>query len=135
MKLAKLSDNDLAKIAGEIDLENKRRANLKAAKSAIMAVLRKHKLSVGDLSDLGLDQTRTKRAKKKNPSKRGRQDKAKTITAKKSDKRAKVAFKYMNPKGSEKWSGRGRAPKWVSAILAQKRISMSQFKADNRFKI
>ena len=73
MKLAKLSDNDLAKIAGEIDLENKRR-NLKAAKSAIMAVLRKHKL-VGDLSDLGLDQTRTKRAKKKTLKRASRQGK------------------------------------------------------------
>ena len=135
MKLAKLSDKDLAKIARDIDMENKRRANRKAAASAILAVLRKHKLSVSDLPSLGLGQIGTTRAKKEPAAKRGRPAKAKTVAAKKNDKRTKVAFKYQNPKGAEKWSGRGRAPKWVSAILAKKRISMAQFKADKRYKI
>ena len=54
MKLDKLSDKDLSKIASDIDLENKRRANRKAAASAILAVLKKHKLSVSDLSQLEL---------------------------------------------------------------------------------
>jgi DNA-binding protein H-NS len=53
----------------------------------------------------------------------------------KTDKRAIVAVKYKNPNGSDKWSGRGRPPKWVSAILAKKRISIDQFKADKRYKI
>jgi hypothetical protein len=40
MKRAKLSDKDLAKIARDIDMENKRRANRKAAASAISYILR-----------------------------------------------------------------------------------------------
>ena len=135
MKLDKLSDKDLSKIASDIDLENKRRANRKAAASAILAVLKKHRLSVSDLSQLELG-PKTKKAKsKKTSSNRERREKATAATPKKADKRAKVAFKYKNPSGSEKWSGRGRAPKWVSAILAKKRISMTQFKADKRYKI
>ena len=135
MKFAKLSDKDLAKIARDIDVENKRRANRKAAASAILAVLRKHKLSINDLPNLGLGQNGKTGAKKKPTATRGRPVKVKTAAAKKNDKRAIVADKYKNPKNTEKWSGRGRAPKWVSAILAKKRISMAQFKADKRYKI
>ena len=90
---------------------------------------------MSDLSQLELG-PKTKKAKsKKTSSNRERREKATAATPKKVDKRAKVAFKYKNPSGSEKWSGRGRAPKWVSAILAKKRISMTQFKADKRYKI
>ena len=134
-QLEKLTDKQLAATAKEIAAEEKRRANLKAAASAILAVLRKHKLSVSDLPGLGLGQTGTTRAKRKTAAKRGRPAKAKNVVAKKNDKRSKVAFKYKNPKGSEKWSGRGRAPKWVSAILSKKRISVAQFKTDKRYKI
>ena len=54
MKLDKLSDKDLAKIASNIETENKRRANRKAAAAAIIAVLKKHKLSIGDIPELEL---------------------------------------------------------------------------------
>jgi DNA-binding protein H-NS len=135
MKLDKLSDKDLSKIASDIDLENKRRANRKAAASAILAVLKKHKLSVSDLNQLELGPKAKKAKSKKTPSNRGRGGKGTAAAPKKADKRAKVAFKYKNPSGLEKWSGRGRAPKWVSAILAKKRISITQFKADKRYKI
>ena len=131
----RLSDKQLAATAKEIAAEEKRRANLKAAASAILTVLKKHRLSVRDLTDLDLGQKPVARAKKKTAGKKGRPAAAKKTSAKKSDKRAKVAFKYKNPKGSEKWSGRGRAPKWVGDILAKKRISMAQFKADKRYKI
>ena len=134
-RLEKLTDKQLAATAKEIAAEEKRRANLKAAASAILAVLRKHKLSVSDLPGLELGQKPAARAKKKTAGKKGRPAAAKKTSAKKSDKRAKVAFKYKNPKGSEKWSGRGRAPKWVGDILAKKRISIAQFKADKRYKI
>ena len=133
--IEKLTDRELVLAARKIEAEAKIRANRKAAASAILAVLRKHKLSVSDLPNLDLRQIGTTRAKKKPAAKRGRPAKAKTVAARKNDKRANVAFKYQNPKGSEKWSGRGRAPKWVSAILAKKRISMAQFKADKRYKI
>lgn len=135
MKLTKLSDKDLAKIASDIDLENKRRVNRKAAASAILAVLRKHRLSVSDLPELELGQNSKTRAKKQTDAKRGRTAKAKSVAAKKSDKRAKVAFKYKNPNGSEKWTGRGRAPKWVSDVLTRRRITIEQFKNSKRYKI
>lgn len=46
--------------------------------------------------------------------------KARTAKPKKaSDGRAKVAPKYQNPDDPEqKWTGRGRKPKWVEAYLA-----------------
>lgn len=131
----KLSDKQLAATAKDIAAEEKRRANLKAAASAILTVLKKHRLSVRDLADLDLGQKPATRAKKKTVGKKGRPAAAKKTSAKKSDKRAIVADKYKNPKGAEKWSGRGRAPKWVGDILAKKRISISQFKADKRYKI
>ena len=133
--LEKLTDKQLAATAKEIAAEEKRRANLKAAASAILTVLKKHRLSVRDLTDLDLGQKPAARAKKKLIGKKGRPAAAKKTSAKKSDKRAMVADKYKNPKGAEKWSGRGRAPQWVSDILAKKRITVAQFKADKRYKI
>ena len=127
MSLTELADNQVA-------AEEKRRANLKAAASAILTVLKKHRLSVRDLTDLDLGQKPAARAKKKPPAKKVALRRQKT-SVKKSDKRAMVADKYKNPKGAEKWSGRGRAPQWVSDILAKKRISIAQFKADKRYKI
>lgn len=87
------------------------------------------------MPNLDLGQNGKTGAKKKPAATRGRPAKAKTAAGKKNDKRAVVAFKYKNPKGAEKWSGRGRAPKWVGDILAKKRISIAQFKADKRYKI
>ena len=133
--LEKLTDKQLAATAKEIAAEEKRRANLKAAASAILTVLKNHRLSVRDLADLDLGQKPVARAKKKAAAKKGRAAVVKKTTAKKTDKRAMVADKYKNPKGAEKWSGRGRAPKWVSDIVAKKRISIAQFKADKRYKI
>ncbi len=136
MKLENLSDKDLAKIASNIETENKLRANRKAAAAAIIAVLKKHKLSIGDIPELGLE---------RRPSKTGRKKRAvakKTVAAKaiakpskKTDKRIKVAHKYKNPEGPEKWSGRGRAPKWVNSLLEDHNISIEQFKAGKRYKI
>ena len=130
MKLENLSDKDLARIAINIEKENKVRANRKAAAAAIRAVLKKHRLSIDDISQLGLD-SRPSKAK----SKRAIPTKTKAASAKKTDRRVNVAFKYKNPKGSDKWSGRGRTPKWVTAILETHNMSIAQFKADKRYKI
>ena len=135
MNLAKLSDQDLAKMAKDIDFENKRRGNLKAAASAILAILEKYELSVSDLSELQFDQPFTKQTKKKTIVNRGRKKKPKISIAKTVDKRAKVASKFKNPKGDEQWSGRGRTPKWVADILSEKRMSIAQFKNDKRYMI
>ena len=133
--LEKLTDKQLSAKAKEIAAEEKRRANLKAAASAILTILKKHRLSAHDLTELNLGQKPTAFAKKKTAGKKKRPAATKKTSVKKSDKRAIVAYKYKNPKGSEKWSGRGRAPKWVTAIIAKKRISLAQFKDDKRYKI
>ena len=135
MKLDRLSDKDLAKIASNIETENKRRANRKAAAAAIIAVLKKHKLSIGDIPELGLEGRSLKTRRNRVDAKKAMAARAKAKPSRKTDKRVKVAYKYKNPKGPEKWSGRGRAPKWVTAILEKNRISIAQFKASKRYKI
>ena len=135
MKLENLSDKDLAKIASNIETENKRRANRKAAAAAIIAVLKKHKLSNDDIPKLELETRSSKTGRKRAIAKKTVAARAKAKPAKKTDKRVKVAYKYKNPNSLEKWSGRGRAPNWVNAILANNKISIVQFKADKRYKI
>ena len=135
MKLDKLSDKDLAKIASNIETENKRRANRKAAAAAIIAVLKKHELSIGDIPELELGKRPSKTGRKRAVATKTSAAKAKAKPSRKTDKRLKVAYKYKNPKGPEKWSGRGRAPNWVNAILENNRISIAQFKASKRYKI
>ncbi|MDB2381459.1 H-NS histone family protein [Alphaproteobacteria bacterium] len=134
-KIKSLSDRELAEAAKQIALETKNRANRKTAALAIVRILKKHKLSVSDLADLDLGQIGTLRANKKAAKSRRRPVKEKKLPSKIADKRARVAPKYKNPKGSEEWTGRGRTPKWVSSILISKRISIAQFKADKRYKI
>ena len=43
-------------------------------------------------------------------------------------KKAEVAAKYMDPKSGDLWSGRGRSPKWVVAIMEERGISITEFK-------
>ena len=145
--IQKLTDRQLALTARSIEAEKKVRANRKAAAMAILAILKKHKLSVNELSELNLGQKRKTRTKKKTSSEKARSaketikdddaraTKVKNASADKNDKRSEVAFKYKDPKGVGKWSGRGRAPRWVTEIIAKKRISMERFKADKRYKI
>ncbi len=135
MKLEDLSDKDLAKIAGNIKEENKRRANRKAAAAAIIAVLKKHKLSIADIPALELGKRPSKTGRKRAVATKTMAAKEKVEPPQKTDKRAKVAYKYKNPKGPERWSGRGRAPKWVNGLLENHKISIKQFKASKRYKI
>ncbi len=135
MKLENLSDKDLAKFASNIETENKRRARRKAAAIAIIAVLKKHRLSIGDIPELELGKRPSKTGRKRPVAKKTMAARVKAKPTRKTDKRLKVAYKYKNPKGPEKWSGRGRAPKWVTAILEKNRISIGQFKTSKRYKI
>ena len=82
MKLENLSDKDLEKIARNIATENKRRANRKAAATAIIAVLRKYKLSINDIPELKLENRSLKNI-------RGRATATKAIAAKSNVKNPK----------------------------------------------
>lgn len=134
MKLEDLSDKDLAKIASNIVKENKRRANYKAAATAIIAILKKYKISINEIPELGLEKRSSAVGKKKLIPTQAKHRGTKIKPSKKADKRLKVAHKYKNPTGSEKWSGRGRAPQWVKAVLEKNNISIAQFKTDRRYK-
>ena len=135
MKLENLSDKDLAKIASNIETENKRRANRKAAAAAILAVLEKHKLSISDIPKLGLGKRLSAPGRKRSVATKEKKAKTKAGATRNTDKRIRVAFKYKNPNGSERWSGRGRCPGWVNTIMKNNKITIAQFKADKRYKI
>jgi DNA-binding protein H-NS len=122
-----LSDKELAHTAKQIALETQARANRKSAAREILAVLKKHNLTLKDLSDLNFA-TRSKNSKAAVGTKVQKD-------SKKTDNRAKVIAKFRNPTGSERWTGRGRAPKWVAEILTKQKITLAQFKQDKRYKI
>lgn len=41
--------------------------------------------------------------------------------------------KFRDPKTGSTWSGRGRAPQWVQAILAERKMSIEAFKVTSEF--
>ena len=48
--------------------------------------------------------------------------------------RAKVPPKFKSPDGSQKWTGRGRAPGWVVALSGAENLNIDDFKKDPSFK-
>ena len=59
--------------------------------------------------------------------------KSSKATAGKTRNRADVAAKYKDPKSGDLWSGRGRSPKWVVAIMEERGISIKDFKQMSEF--
>ena len=50
--------------------------------------------------------------------------------------RRKIRAKFRNPQNpGETWTGIGRSPKWVQAILAERRIDIAAFKGIPMYKI
>ena len=49
--------------------------------------------------------------------------------------RAKVPPKFKSLDGSQKWTGRGRAPGWVVALCEEDNLTIDAFKKNQRFKI
>jgi DNA-binding protein H-NS len=43
--------------------------------------------------------------------------------------------KYRDPKTGATWSGRGRAPQWVEAILEERKLSIQAFKVTGEFRV
>jgi len=140
--LKQLSANQLSKMLTETQAELKRRENIDKARKDIQAVLKKYKITIDDL-DLGTSSKKS--ASKKAAAKKSTEKKAVTKKAgakkraakapRKNDQRAAVAAKYHNPATGDKWSGRGRAPVWVTSLCTAEAIDIEQFKADPRFRI
>ena len=140
--LKQLSANELSKMLIETQAELKRRENINKARNDIKAVLKKYKITIDDL-DLVVSskqQARKKHAAKKSTEKKSSATKAQAKklnvkAAHKNDQRATVAAKYHNPATGEKWTGRGRAPVWVTNLCTAEAIDIEQFKAESRFRI
>jgi DNA-binding protein H-NS len=140
--LKQLSANQLSKMLTETQAELKRRENIDKARKDIQAVLKKYKVSIDDL-DLGTSSNKSaskrtaakKSTGKKSATKKAAAKKRTAKTPRKNDQRAAVAAKYHNPATGDKWSGRGRAPVWVTSLCTAEAIDIEQFKADPRFRI
>jgi DNA-binding protein H-NS len=63
--------------------------------------------------------------------------KASSANSKKKESKVSSGVKaiYKDPASGDTWSGRGRSPKWVSAILQSKGITIEQFKASGDYHI
>ena len=122
--LSKLSGSQLSKMLENTKAELKRRENIQAAAVEISAILKKYAVTLQDI-DLGsIKKSKKRGAVKKTASK----PKAK-------DQRAKVEPKFKDPDGANTWSGRGKAPVWVTDLCARESIDIEAFKLDPRFAI
>lgn len=140
--LTQLSASQLNKMLSETKAELKRRENVTKARKDIQAILKKYNITIHDLEfDLRSGKSATKKDAKqrnseKNDLKTKRSAKVRATKApRKNDQRAAVAAKYQNPTTGDKWSGRGRAPLWVSSLCTAETIDIKQFKADPRYRI
>ena len=140
--LQQLSADQLSKMLTETQAELKRRENIDKARKDIQAVLKKYKITIDDL-DLGVSSKKStskktaakKSTEKKAATKKAGSKKRAAKTPRKNDQRAAVAAKYHNPATGDKWSGRGRAPVWVTSLCTAEAIDIEQVKADPRFRI
>ncbi len=128
-KLSNLSKTQLDKMLSDTQAELRRREGVAKAEKEIRAILKKYSITIGDI-DLaalrpGADGSRKSKAGAKRQATR----------AGGKDNRASVAAKFKSVNGSETWTGRGRAPKWVVSQCESEGISVDAFKQDARFVI
>ena len=117
--IKKLSGKDLTKLIDQASKELIQRKRMDVLSKDIQRVIAKHKVSKSELASL-IDMIRfeTKVSKK-----------TKTRAA------SKVPAKFKNPNGQETWTGRGRAPNWVSEICQTTGITVTEFKASSAYLI
>ena len=117
--IKKLSGKDLTKLIDQASKELIQRKRMDVLSKDIQRVIAKHKVSKSELASL-IDMIRfeTKVSKK-----------TKTRAA------SKVPAKFKNPNGQETWTGRGRAPNWVSEICQTTGITVTEFKTSSKYLI
>jgi DNA-binding protein H-NS len=115
--IKKLSGKDLTKLIDEAAKELTQRKRMDALSKDIQRVIAKHKVNKTELASL-IDMIRSE-----------------TKVSKKTKTRAasKVAAKFKNPNGKETWTGRGRAPNWVSGICETSGLTVPEFKASSAY--
>jgi len=117
--IKKLSGKDLTKLIDQASKELIQRKRMDVLSKDIQRVIAKHKVSKSELASL-IDMIRFE-----------------TKVSKKSKTRAasKVPAKFKNPNGQETWTGRGRAPNWVSEICQTTGITVTEFKTSSKYLI
>ena len=117
--IKKLSGKDLTKLIDQASKELIQRKRMDVLSKDIQRVIAKHKVSKSELASL-IDMIRFE-----------------TKVSKKSKTRAasKVPAKFKNPNGQETWTGRGRAPNWVSEICQTTGITVTEFKTSSAYLI
>ena len=117
--IKKLSSKDLTKLIDQASKELIQRKRMDALSKDIQRVIAKHKVSKSELAGL-IDMIRLE-----------------TKVSKKTKTRAasKVPAKFKNPNGQETWTGRGRAPNWVSEICQTTGITVTEFKTSSAYLI
>jgi DNA-binding protein H-NS len=122
-KIETLNARELKKLISDAEKQLHERARLESVAQQVEKIFAKNKLKRAEISQV-LKLLAEGGSKKPNTA-------AKRAPA----TRGKIAAKYKNPASNETWTGRGRSPKWVTAILAQESMSIEQFKASDRYKI
>ena len=140
--LKAMSTAELNKVLSETHQDMERRKNIKFVEKEIRKLLGKHNVTFLDLGLVPSDQQKRERSKTALPNRKEKKI-AKSIKGSQSspignklnlDKRKVVLPKYKQLNGPNVWSGRGRAPAWVTAICKSENISIQEFKSDPRFK-
>lgn len=128
-KLSKLTKTQLGKMLLDAQAELNRREGVTKAEKEIRTILKKYSIAIGDIDMAALRSS----AESSRKGKAGAKKKAKRAGVK--DDRASVAAKFKSLDGSETWTGRGRAPKWVVSQCEREGMSVEAFKEDERFLI
>ena len=126
-KLSKLTKTQLNKMLLDTQAELHRRDGVVKAEKEISAILKKYSITIGDI-DLAALRASAEGSRK---GKAGERKRAGGAGGK--DNRASVAAKFKSVDGSETWTGRGRAPKWVVSQCESEGMSVEAFKEDARF--
>jgi DNA-binding protein H-NS len=126
-KLSNLTKSQLDKILLDTQSELSRRESVAKAEKEIRAILKKYSITIDHVTALRFSGESSRK------SKAGTQKQTEGNKVK--DKRAAVAAKFKSLDGSNTWTGRGRAPKWVTSQCESEGISVDSFKQDERFLI
>jgi DNA-binding protein H-NS len=96
-------------------LERRSAAAKQRARRKVFALMKKLGLTLIDLSN-GPKPAVAKPAK---PAKRAKPAKAAKPAKVRKRRTRKVAIKYRGPKRGQTWTGRGRTPRWMAALIAE----------------
>lgn len=104
---------ELQQLSAEVKAEILKRETKQKVIDNIFQIMKEHDIELHDLDMFG--------TKRKQPANEA--------------KRKKIAPKYINKETKETWTGRGRAPKWVSTFCESHGITLADFKTSNHIQI